>query len=345
VFDMALKIQKIYGMRSINFGIFLFLLLISNLEVLAQKQSDYLAAEEKKLNALSLKIVNAKADYERYEANEAFLSGLINCLKTEKSFAYPFDSIKAISIVSSDDKKIRIFSWAVPKEDGTYEYFGIIQSYNERSKNYDIHILQDKSEEIKNPESQALKTEFWYGCVYTEIIQVKSNSRTYYTLIGWDGHTAITNSKLIEVVYLKSNGEALFGAPIFRSYKKGRIRRVIFIYAEQSNMLLSYEKQSYIEKKRRFFNRNKRIDKVRSRYMIVFDKLAPMDESLEGQYQFYVPETNLHDAFVLENGKWKYIEMIDARNPKDKEKDEEIEIKRKNSTEEDKSFKLYSPVQ
>ncbi len=342
---MALKIQKIIGMRIIYSGIFLFLLLVTALQTFAQKQSDYLAAEEKKLNALSLKIVNARADYERYEANEAFLSGLTNCLKTEKSFSYAFDSIKAISILTSDDKKIRIFSWAVPKDDGSYEYFGIIQSYNERSKNYDIHILKDKSEEIQNPESQALKTDFWYGCVYTEIIQVKSNSRTYYTLIGWDGHTAITNSKLIEVIYLKSNGEALFGAPIFRSYQKGRIRRVIFTYAEQSNMYLSYEKQSYTEKKRRFFNRNKRKEISKSSYMIVFDKLAPMDESLEGQYQFYVPETNIHDAFILDNGKWRYLEMIDTRNPKDKEKDTEIEIKRREKDEKEKSFKLYTPIQ
>ena len=49
--------------------------------------------------------------------------------------------------------------------------------------------------------------------------------------------------------------------------------------------------------------------------MIVFDRLTPMDPKLEGQYEFYVPETNIFDGFVFYNGKWVFIKEVDARNP------------------------------
>ena len=56
--------------------------------------------------------------------------------------------------------------------------------------------------------------------------------------------------------------------------------------------------------------------------MIVFDRLAPIDErngntmaDFTGQYQFYVPETNIVDAFVFDNGRWVLTKDIDARNP------------------------------
>lgn len=61
--------------------------------------------------------------------------------------------------------------------------------------------------------------------------------------------------------------------------------------------------------------------------MIVFDRLSPIDTrtskyaaNLDGQYQFYVPESNVFDGFIFENGKWYFVKDIDARNPKPKNK-------------------------
>jgi len=61
--------------------------------------------------------------------------------------------------------------------------------------------------------------------------------------------------------------------------------------------------------------------------MIIFDRLSPIDPrtskysaNLEGQFQFYVPESNIYDAFIFENGRWNFVKDVDARNPKPEKK-------------------------
>jgi hypothetical protein len=80
-------------------------------------------------------------------------------------------------------------------------------------------------------------------------------------------------------------------------------------------MSLKYDKQNMQNNKKK-------------KMMIVFDRLAPLDPNLEGQYQFYYPETNIFDAFIFRSGKWEYIKDIDARNPKEskEEKKHRLEI-------------------
>ena len=62
--------------------------------------------------------------------------------------------------------------------------------------------------------------------------------------------------------------------------------------------------------------------------MIIFDRLSPLDPNLEGQYQFYYPETNIFDAFIFKSGKWNFVKDIDAEEPKEskEEKNHRLEI-------------------
>lgn len=69
--------------------------------------------------------------------------------------------------------------------------------------------------------------------------------------------------------------------------------------------------------------------------MILFDRLVPLSTSLEGQKQFYVPETNIFDAFIFENGRWVFMEDIDARN--------RVRPEPKNQSEKVPQLKLYTP--
>jgi len=75
-------------------------------------------------------------------------------------------------------------------------------------------------------------------------------------------------------------------------------------------MSLKYEKQFLNTKKRR----------KRKKDMIVFDRISPLNPNLKGQYQFYMPETNIFDGFVFTKGKWQYVKDVDARNPADNNK-------------------------
>ena len=68
---------------------------------------------------------------------------------------------------------------------------------------------------------------------------------------------------------------------------------------------------------------------------IVFDHLAPKEEYLESQFQFYGPDLS-YDAFIFRRGKWNFEEEVDVQNPKSKTDN----IKRDKSK---KEKNMYSP--
>jgi len=116
----------------------------------------------------------------------------------------------------------------------------------------------------------------------------------------------------------KSSGTPVFGAFLFKRYNKKKTKRVILEYSATVMVSLKYDDQAfYIRKNTR--NKKKKLKRINER-MLVFDRLMPMDPNLEGQYEYYVPETNIFDGFVFHNGKWIFIKDVDARNPDDKSK-------------------------
>jgi hypothetical protein len=258
---------------------------------------------EDSLSVMGLIIRDGNTDFIKYNANESFQILLEKALITDKSFDYPFDSLITIARFTSDDKKFRIFNWNLKKADGTYEYFGFIQAWNRKERKYKIYPLKDNSDNIKNPESQVLDNLNWYGAHYYKVIYTKYAGRKFYTLLGWDGNNNITQKKIVDVVTFNSKDKPVFGASIFK-YNKKTLKRIIFEYNATVTMSLKYDKQFYLNGKKR-------------RKMIVFDRISPLDKSMEGQYQFYYPETNIFDALIFRSGKWNHLKDIDARNQKE----------------------------
>jgi len=268
----------------------------------SQNKVDFKKVEDS-LAVLGRIILNGHTDFIKYNANEKFQTLLESALIADKSFDYPFDSLIMIARLISDDKKFRIFDWNIRKSDGTYEYFGYIQALNRKEKKYILYPLKDNSDNIKNPETQLLDPLNWYGALYYKIILNKFAGKRYYTLLGWDGNSDITQKKIIDVITFNSKDKPVFGASIFK-YNKKINKRIIFEYSATVSMSLRYDKQ--------FLNNGKK-----KKNMIVFDRLAPLDNNLEGQYQFYYPETNIFDGMLFRGGKWNYEKDIDARNQKE----------------------------
>jgi hypothetical protein len=286
---------------------FIVLLLFQYSFSFSQSQSGLQKAEDS-LKILGKIIINSDTDFVKYNANEKFLSLLEKTLlSNNKSFDYPFDSLKTIARLTSDDKKFRILDWNLRKNDGTYEFFGFIQVWNRQENKYMLYPLKDNSDKIKKPEDQLLDNLNWFGAQYYKIIYNKYGRKKYYTLLGWHGNDNLTQKKIIDVLTFNSKDKPIFGASIFK-YDKKVNKRIIFEYSATSSMSLKYEKQYMLHGKKK-------------KKMIVFDRLAPLDPNLEGQYQFYYPETNIFDALIFRFGKWSYIKDVDARNAKESRKD------------------------
>lgn len=296
--------------------LFLLSLIISN--ICFAQNTEYFSKAEDSLRYYSEKVINSDNDAGKVLNNRLFTKLFVKVLNQENAFSYPFDSLKKVSRLTSPDNTFKIFTWGYKKDDGTYSYGGIIRHKETDGKL--VVLLKDKSENIDNPEIQSLNQDNWYGAIYYQIILTKHEGRKYYTLLGWDGNNFLTQKKLIEVLWFRSNDRVAFGANIFKRYKE-KTQRVVFEFSSRCTMQLHYEKQM-VRVVKRSKDKKSTSEKVKKSNMIVFDRLSPIDTrtsstmaDLTGQYQFYAPETNIVDAFVFDNGKWVLFKDVDARNP------------------------------
>ena len=230
-------------------------------------------------------------DTEGEKINNKITEKFEQLLGIEGSFSYPFDSLRHIGKIVSKDKKLRIYTWNLPYINGTHKYFGFIQYYPPKERNFLLYKLIDSSDDYKSPENLILTDTSWLGALYYEIIDKKYEGDTYYTLLGFDFNNLLTAKKIIEILYFKDNKIPVFGKPVF-NYRNILCNRIIFEYSAKVSMSLKYKKDLN---------------------MIVFDHLSPSKPSYEGHFMYYGPDFS-YDGLIFENGVWNEVKDIDVRN-------------------------------
>ncbi len=275
-----------------------FFIIGSLLTLFGQSSNNVFVAYEDTLAELGPEILNGRNDSVKFAANYKFISILTKALKTPNSFEYPFDKLITIAKLSPNDNTFRIFNWNLAKEDGTYQYFCILQAFNKRFDRYQIFNLNDQSVNIKNPENASLTAQDWYGAHYFRLIGIKKRRNKYYTLLGWDGNNRLSTKKIIDVLYFGAAGEPKFGKQVLEA-EAGYRNRLIFEYNAQAVMSIK-------------FYENART--------IVFDHISPTDPSLKGIGAYQGPD-GTYDALKFKRGKWEYLKNFDARNMKTKKKE------------------------
>lgn len=256
---------------------------------------------EDSLASLGKKMVNDDEELIRKNANYTFIKTLVNALKIQNSFIYPFDSVKSVRITNSPDNRFRIISWPVINQDGSYRFYGTIQMNT--GGDLKMFPLDDYTPLIKNPEDTVTDNRKWLGAEYYKIISVYT-PQLYYVLLGWKGNNVNSTKKVIEALSFK-NGTPVLGMPVFIGNGKTR-NRVIFEYARQVSLLLRY---------------------VPDQNLIVFDHLSPPDPKLKNRHELYGPDMS-YDGYRLKNGKWIYVENLDMRNVPNTHDDELVDPKK-----------------
>ncbi len=250
-----------------------------------------------------LSIMQTDVDDERLKRNQLFLDNLRQSLYTAGAFEHPFSGLNMCT-KTSPDKSFRLFNWNVPMRNGAERYFCLVMRWNKSKKMATVLQLEDLSEEIDKPETKTLNPQKWYGALYYDIVPFKKGGKKHYLLLGWDGYSNIMNRKMVDVMSFTSKS-IKFGAPVFKLNKTTQ-RRLIYSYAEDLTMTLKYQ-----EKNKRF----------------VLDHLAPKNPTLEGQFQFYMPDASF-DAFNFKKGKWILEKNINFQRRKT-EKDRDFKDPRK----------------
>ena len=268
------------------FTIFCTFFLFSS--VSAQKVSKQLIAEyEDTLKIMAHTIMNTETEQEKFVANRAFIKTLKEVLQYERSFDYPFDSLKTISIKTSSDNRVRIYTWILKKDNGTYQYFGFVHYKNKSKKRYEIIALNDNSENIRRPKNEQLDNENWYGALYYEIIYIKKKGRKYYTLLGWDGNNDVSTKKIIDVMYFSGKEIIKYGAQI--SAGSGRIIEQIVRFIGKEDIEINNKQYSTLK-----FN--------------FFSSDPSLSEDKKLNMNIWYDENNLIwlKASFKKNGDWEY---------------------------------------
>ncbi len=271
---------------------------------------------QSRLSALIERVAAAPTDNERYLASEEAVQLLAEALEEEDSEKWKWQLPSYASVLTSPDGLLRIFTWAVVRDNGEFECFGAVQFYNEKEEEYQYLLLNDKSEEIMNREESVLSADQWLGAVYQEIIQTSGGGHTYYTLLGWNGVDNLTDRKIIEPVTFR-NGLPQFGAPLFRRMRNQR--RIVFEYTNDAMVNLSYETQyvQQVDKKREKLKGTNRyhtveVVKEKKEKMIIFDEVEPQIPGMEGLFQYYVP-SGVELAYTWSDGKWELCNGAQGR--------------------------------
>ena len=236
-------------------------------------------------------ILRGSSDSIRSLSTLPFRSKFEELLHDPASFNYTFDSLKSVSVLSSEDKKVRIYTWIVPAiSKDKYSYFGFVQLYDKKINKVTLFNLEDTILSTEEAEKKSLSAKTWYGALYYRIIENKLKGEKAYTLLGWRGNNLRTTIKVIDVLVINKEIPK-FGAPVFK-IEKGFKHRVIFEYTASATMTLRYHE-------------NKK--------MIIYDHLSPSNPDLKGKYEYYGPDMT-YDALKFKKGKWELLKNIEIGN-------------------------------
>ncbi len=277
-------------------GLFLLLLCMLPFFSFAQKKSklsaETLAKLDEKEDTLALlayAFVNDSLPEHRFGTCRVFIPKLVDALKTENSFQYPFSRVRSVSIQYAPDSTFRIFTWQLYVDTSDYRYYGAIQMNTPDLK---LYPLVDRSFNFKGNVEQATFTpEEWYGALYYNIREVKGPKGKYYLLFGYDGYSFFNKRKLVDVLSFEADGKPKFGAPVFVQEAKDKPTRT------RNRLMLEYSAEASVK-----LNYEETMD------MIVFDHLI-MQGGVYGQGASNFPDGS-YEAYELKGGIWKHKEML-----------------------------------
>src|SRR5437773_4168854 len=182
-----------------------------------------LKEKEDSLQHLAADIILDSLTAGRMRSDSFFVKTLIRALQIKNSFYYPFDSVHGVSKLYAPDSSFRIFTWNISFDDYYSRQRGAIQ-VRTTDGSLKLTALRDFSEFTPNALDSARTKTNWIGAVYYDIVKTSFNGKNYYTLIGFDNNSVMSNKKWLEVLSFDERNEPVFGGKYF-SFEKDSVKR------------------------------------------------------------------------------------------------------------------------
>lgn len=266
-------------------------------QVVAAEADSVFVRLERQMCGVAADLASTRFKDAAQDSLEAKLGELLgSALKMKDSFEYPFDSLKTnVSIVTSEDGRLRLFTWFSVGDTGNYHYSGYMQ-YNDKSAHkMRLFELVDCSDKMANIDNLTLTPQNWFGALYYGIVETKSRDGMIYTLLGWDGCGLHTTKKIVEPLYFTDKGQPRFGKMMVKVGRK-KSKRLVFEYNKRASMMIQYDSQLG---------------------MIVMDHLSVMGDQDTDNPMFFGPDMS-YDGLKFEDDMWIYTPKIEYKRPKPK---------------------------
>ena len=210
-------------------------------------------------------------------------------LSMEGSMDFPWNRLDKIGIITSEDLRIRIFSWHVMDDYDHYRYYSFIQVGMKKGKSR-LYELKDNGKLQRGVMKLDQKKDDWYGKLYYQVLTNQYKRKTYYTLLGMDFNNSLSTIKSVEVMAIQRNDPYFVRSLFFNG--RDKVDRFVLEYSSQVAISVRYDAGTD---------------------MITFDHLVPLDPIYEKNYEFYGPDGSF-DGLEFSGGLWNYRDNIDARN-------------------------------
>lgn len=218
--------------------------------------------------------------------NDSFTALIRNLADDDNGFNESLDSIMStISVLNSEDGKLRVISWLVINNKEEFFNYCLVMYRAKENKPHKTFWLRDKIESKSDSIYEDFTADFWPGALYYQMYQFKKKGRNHYCVLGMNGKNSFCNQKIIDVLWFDKEEELHIGAPVFYAFEKDYTPqyRVFFEYADQSTMLLRFEKDQK---------------------MITYSNLVPSNPEKIGMKQYYIPDGRIDFYILKKKGKW-----------------------------------------
>ncbi len=219
---------------------------------------------------------------------DQILGTMDSVLSSDLAMEFSWSGLNRIGVITSEDRKLRTFTWHVEDDPDTYRYYGFIQVAQKRGK-VKVYPLLDNGKLQRNVYNLDQAPGNWYGKLYYSIVPTSVKRKTYYALLGMDFNDSRSTIKSIEVVMIQRN-QPVFMKQMFYN-GRDRVDRVVLEYSDKVAISVRYDPNLG---------------------MIVFDHLVPFHSIYKNSFEFYGPDGS-YDGLEFINGSWIFREDIDAR--------------------------------
>lgn len=214
---------------------------------------------------------------------------MTNALSMQGSMDFPWNRLDRIGVITSEDRRMRVFTWHVLDDSDHYRYFGFIQVGMKKGRT-ELYELKDNGKPQRGIMKLDQTKADWYGKLYYQVLTNHHKRKTYYTLLGMDFNNSLSTIKSVEVMAIQRNDPHFVRSLFFNG--RDFVDRLVLEYANQVAISVRYDPGTG---------------------MITFDHLVPFHPIYKNNFEFYGPDGSF-DGLEFSKGRWIYRDDIDARN-------------------------------